>query len=113
MAENRWRETRDQVEPAAWVGEEGHAWRTVLSTRGIEVRPDLVKPFLRYGDAPRITAIGIGDEIEVELTSSSGRWLGTFRLDEIDVERLGVAMIDEAELPHDNLRRLFGLDATG
>ena len=113
MAENRWRETRDDVEPAVWVGQEGHAWRTVRSTRGIEVRPDLVKPFLRYGNAPRITAIGIGDEIEVELTSSSGRWLGTFDLNEIDVERLGVAMIDEAELPHDNLRRLFGPDATG
>lgn len=107
LVDQRWREIAASVEPSAWTGREGHPWRIVRSPRGIEVRPDLTNPFLRHGDGPRVTALSIGEEVEVELTTSSRRWVDRFPPDAFDVGSLGRAMLDEEELPHDNLRRLF------
>jgi hypothetical protein len=102
-----WRTVAESIELATWRGENGRCWRIVRASDAIEVRPGLVNPFLRYSDGPRITAIAMGDELEIELTTGSGRWLGTAQIDALDIAGLGHAMLDERELPHDNLTRLF------
>lgn len=110
LVEQRWDEILQEVEPATWRGERGHAWRIIRSTAGIEVRPDLVGPFIHLTDAPRVTAIAIGeagDDIQVELTTRDSRWIDRFSPDAFDIASLGDAMLEERELPHDNLPRLF------
>lgn len=102
-----WTAIDHEIRPTSWTGERGRGWRIVRSTNGIEVRPDLVSPFIHYGEGPRVTAIAIGDELEIELTTRSGRWVDRFPLAALDIAGLGHAMLDERELAHDNLRRLF------
>jgi hypothetical protein len=108
LVEQRWQEILDSVEPASWTDDRGHRWRVVRTAAGLEVRPELQDPFLRIGESPKVTAIAINDaEIEVELCARSGRWVDRFPSDSFDVSALGHAMLDEHELPHDNLPRLF------
>jgi hypothetical protein len=110
LVEQRWHEILQDIEPAQWSGEGGHAWRIMRSPHGIEIRPDLVGPFIHLTDAPKVTAIAIGergDAIEVELTTRDGRWVDRFPADAFDIASLGDAMLEERELPHDNLPRLF------
>lgn len=54
-----------------------------------------------------MTAIGLGDDVEVELTTRSAPWVDRFSRDAFDIGALGRSMLDERELPHDNLPRLF------
>jgi hypothetical protein len=108
LVARRRHEILDAIEPASWTDSRGHRWRVVRTETGVEVRPDLVEPFLHIGESPRVTAIAIGiDDIEVELSARTGRWVDRFPCDAFDVSALGRAMLDEQELPHDNLRRLF------
>jgi hypothetical protein len=102
-----WRAVSASTQLATWRGENGRCWRIVRASDAIEVRPGLVNPFIHYSDGPRITAIAMGDELEIELTTGSGRWLGTAPIDALDIAGLGHAMLEERELPHDNLSRLF------
>ena len=102
-----WRRTVDRVQPAIWIGPRGNAWRILRSTHGIEVRPDLVNPFMLVTDQPRVSAIAVGHELWIELSSRDRRWVDRFPLTSLDIETLGRAMLDEQELPHDNLPRLF------
>lgn len=102
-----WLEMVERLQPAQWVRADGHAWRLMRTTRGVEVRPELMNPFLRYNDQPAITALGFGEEIEVELTTRDGRWVGRFQRGAVDLAGLGQAMLDERKLPHDNLSALF------
>jgi hypothetical protein len=108
LVEQRWNEILDALEPASWTDGNGNGWRTVRTHSGVEIRPELANPFLRIGDSPRVTAIAIGsDEVLVELSAKSGRWIDRFAPDAFDVAALGRAMLDSEELPHDNLPRLF------
>lgn len=107
LVAKRWKEIAEATEPCSWTGRAGHPWRVVRSPRGVEVRPDLTTPFLRHGDSPRVTALAIGQEVEVELTTNSRQWVDRFPPNAFDVGKLGRAMLDEEELPHDNLARLF------
>lgn len=102
-----WAKLLGQIEPSTWRGREEHAWRVVRTTRGIEVRPELTSPFLRYGDQPMVSALGIGEEIVVELTTRLNRWVDRFARDAFDLAGLGHAMLDERKLSHDNLSLLF------
>lgn len=103
-----WPSVLTEIEPAAWTGEHGNAWRVMRSTTGVEVRPALVAPFIRFTDSPRVTTIAIGaDEVIVELTCRQERWVDRFSLESFDLAALGHAMLREQELPHDNLPRLF------
>jgi hypothetical protein len=107
VARRSW-EILDSVDPGSWTDDRGHTWRVVRTESGIEVRPELQEPFLRIGESPKVTAIAINhDAIEVELSARSGRWVDRFPCDSFDVSALGRAMLDEHELPHDNLPRLF------
>lgn len=103
----RWPDILAEIEPAVWPGRSGNAWRLMRSTTGVEVRPALVAPFIRFTGSPRVSAIAIGHEIEVELTCREERWVDRFPLGSFDVAALGHAMLDEHDLPHDNLPRLF------
>lgn len=107
VSEPSWRTVRASIQPARWTGTRGRQWRIVRTASGIEIRPDLVSPFIHYNDAAKVTAIALGDDVEVELTSRSGRWVDRFSRDALDVGALGRSMMDERELPHDNLPRLF------
>jgi hypothetical protein len=108
LARGGWHETLDAVEPASWTGPHRHRWRVVRTQTGIEVRPELQEPFLRNGESPRVTAIAIGrDEIRVEMRAGIGRWVDRFGCDSFDVAAVGRSMLDERDLPHDNLPRLF------
>ncbi|HET8777313.1 MAG TPA: response regulator [Candidatus Limnocylindria bacterium] len=107
MVQPVWRQIHPRIQPAAWSSEHGHPWRLVRTPRGVEVRPDLVSPFLRYGNQPMITAIGLADEVEVELTTDSARWVGHFPAHSFDLPSLGRAMLEQRKLPHDNLSALF------
>jgi hypothetical protein len=108
LVERRWREILGSIEPASWTDARGHTWRVVRTETGVEVRPELQEPFLRIGESPKVTAIAIkDDEVEVELCARSGRWVDRFPSDSFDVSALGRAMLEEHELPHDNLPRLF------
>ena len=107
LVARRWTEILGGVEPSAWTDRHGHTWRTVRTSHSIEIRPELSDPYLRVGDALRVTAIAIGDEIEVELTARTTRWVDRFTPDSFDIAALGQAMLDQDELPHDNLPRLF------
>ncbi len=107
IREGGWPGILHDVEPAVWTGDHGNAWRIIRSTTGVEVRPALISPFIRYTDSPRVSAIAIGHEIEVELSCRDQRWVDTFALDSFDLAALGHAMLDEHDLPHDNLPRLF------
>lgn len=108
LVEQRWQEIVDTIRPASWTDARGHTWRVVRTETGVEVRPELERPFLRIGESPKVTAIAINhDQIEVELSARSGRWVDRFPCDSFDVSALGRAMLDEHELPHDNLPRLF------
>jgi hypothetical protein len=108
LVERRWHEILDGIGPASWTDHSGHTWRVVRTETGVEVRPELQEPFLRVGESPKVTAIAINhDRIEVELSARSGRWVDRFPSDSFDVSALGRAMLDEHELPHDNLPRLF------
>ena len=111
LAGERPGEVLGRMQPAVWDGPHGHSWRIIRTARGIEVRPDLCNPFLRHGRSPRVTAIAIGGEIEVELSVDGGHWVDRFPHTSFDVGRLGRAMLDEEELPHDNLGLLFPLEA--
>ena len=107
-ADGRWTVDLHELRPQKWTSPSGDPWRLVHTVDGVEIRPDLVTPFLPHSMQPRVTAIAVDEEITVELSSSEGRWLGRFSPDELDVAALGRAMLDLRELPHDNLRRLFG-----
>jgi hypothetical protein len=108
LVEERWKEILESLEPASWTDGNGNGWRIVRTSSGVEVRPEFANPFLRVGDSPRITAIAIGDDdVSVELSATSGRWIDRFSADAFDVAALGRAMLDSEELPHDNLPRLF------
>jgi CheY-like chemotaxis protein len=93
--------------PAAWSRVPGRAWRLVRTSAGVEVRPELLTPFLRFGDQPMVTAVGLGGDVAVELTTLAGRWVDRFAIGAFDVAALARAMLDERKLPHDNLPRLF------
>jgi hypothetical protein len=111
VGSDEWPELLRTIEVDVWVGEAGNAWRVMRSTHGIEVRPSLISPFIRFGDLPRVTAIALGEVVEVELTCRDRRWIDRFPLGGFDVAALGHVMLDERELPHDNLPRLFPPDA--
>lgn len=102
-----WPDALRLVQLGDWVGDHGNAWRIMRSTHGIEVRPSLISPFIRFTNLPRVTAVALGNDIEVELTCREVRWIDRFALDSFDVAALGHTMLDERELPHDNLPRLF------
>jgi twitching motility two-component system response regulator PilH len=102
-----WRSVLASIEPAVWINRAGHPWRVVRTPRGVEVRPDLVSPFLRYTNQPMVTALGLSDEVEVELTTDLQRWVGRSPCNAFDVGALGSAMLEERRLPHDNLPQLF------
>ena len=108
LVQQRHRELLESTEPANWTDPHGNRWRVVRTAGGVEIRPELQHPFLRIGESPKVTAIGINDdEVEVELSARSGRWVDRFPCDSFDVSALGRAMLEESELPHDNLPRLF------
>lgn len=110
LFEERSREIVDGVQPDTWANGDGHAWRIVRTTRGVEVRPDLSTPFMRHGRGLRVTAIGIGEEeIEVELAMEGGHWVDRFPCTSLDLAEVGRAMLEQRELPHDNLTLLFPL----
>ena len=104
----QWAVDLHSLPPHRWQSPSGDPWRLVHTAEGVEIRPDLVRPFLPHSMQPRITAIAVDEWITVELSSSEGRWLGRFSPDELDLGSLGRAMLSLTELPHDNLRRLFG-----
>ena len=108
IREPSWSVARDHLLPGLWTDHDGHPWRLVRTPRGIEVRPDLVSPFMRLNGDPIISALGIGEEIEIELSTRDGRWIGRFDIDELDVGALGRAMLVQQRLAHDNLSVLFG-----
>ena len=107
-----WTDVLATIEVDIWEGDHGNAWRVMRSTHGIEVRPSLISPFIRFGDLPRVTAIALGDRIEVELTCREQRWIDRFGLQSFDLAALGHTMLGERELPHDNLPRLFPLQGS-
>jgi two-component system, chemotaxis family, chemotaxis protein CheY len=102
-----WEALIGAAQPAAWSRVPGRAWRLMRTSVGVEVRPELLTPFLRFGDQPMVTAIGLGPDVAVELTTLAGRWVDRFAIGTFDVGALGRAMLDERKLPHDNLPRLF------
>ena len=96
------------VAPATWRNDDAHGWRVVRTAVGIEVRPELESPFIRYGESPKVTALGISPTaLTVELTCRTGRWVDRFPIDAFDIASLGQAMLAERALPHDNLGKLF------
>jgi hypothetical protein len=97
--------------PSRFEARGGAAWRLVRTDEGVELRPALVNGFLRRSPNPMISAIGIGERVVVELTSTQGTWVGSFAPDELELAQLGRAMLDRRHLPHDNLRLLFGAPA--
>lgn len=111
MVQPVWRQIHPRIQPAAWTSEHGHPWRLVRTPRGVEIRPDLVSPFLRFGNVPMVSAVGLADEVEVELTTDTARWVGRFPARAFDLAGLGRAMLEERKLPHDNLAALFPPDA--
>ena len=107
----RWEVATATITPAAWRNEAGHSWRIVRTADGIEIRPELESPFIRYGESPKVTALALNSSgVAVELTCRSGRWVDRFPPDAFDVAALGRAMLDEKELPHDNLGKLFPVE---
>lgn len=107
MVQPVWRQIHPRIRPASWTSEHGHPWRLVRTPRGVEVRPDLVSPFLRFGNQPLVSAIGLADEVEVELTTDTARWVDRFAPRTFDLAALGRAMLEQRKLPHDNLAFLF------
>lgn len=107
MVQPVWRQTHPRIRPALWMSEHGHPWRLIRTPRGVEVRPDLVSPFLRFGNQPLVSAIGLADEVEVELTTDTARWVDRFPARTFDLAALGRAMLQQSKLPHDNLAFLF------
>lgn len=109
MRGESWPTSVSRMQPAISISPLGHPWRLIRTPRGIEVRPDLVSPFLRYGNQPMVSALGLTEEalVEVELTTSRERWVDRFPKGTFDVAALGHAMLDERKLPHDNLPQLF------
>ena len=96
------------IAPASWRNGTQHGWRIVRTADGIEIRPELESPFIRYGESPKVTALALSSSaLAVELTCRTGRWVDRFPVDAFDVAGLGHAMLDERALPHDNLRALF------
>ena len=112
MVQPAWRQIHPRIRPAAWTSEVGHPWRLVLTPRGVEVRPDLVSPFLRFGNQPMVSALGLTDEVEVELTTDGARWVDRFPARTFDLAGLGRAMLEQRKLPHDNLPALFPAGAS-
>jgi hypothetical protein len=111
LSSGRWEVAAATIVPAAWRNEAGHSWRIVRTTDGVEIRPELESPFIRYGESPKVTALALNATgVAVELTCRSGRWVDRFPPDAFDVAALGRAMLDEKELPHDNLGKLFPLE---
>jgi CheY-like chemotaxis protein len=107
MVQPVWRQIHPRIGPASWTSERGHPWRLVRTHRGVEIRPDLVSPFLRFGNQPMISAVGLADEVEVELTTDGARWVDRFPARAFDLAALGRAMLEQRKLPHDNLPALF------
>lgn len=108
LGSERWELVLPTIAPATWRNGSGHSWRVVRTVEGIEIRPQLESPFIRYGESPKVTALGLDrSSIAVELTCRTGRWVDRFALDTFDVAALGHAMLDERGLPHDNLAMLF------
>ncbi len=104
----RWEVAAATIAPTAWRNEAGHSWRIVRTPDGVEIRPELESPFIRFGESPKVTALAINSGgVAVELTCRSGRWVDRFAPDAFDIAALGRAMLDEKELPHDNLGKLF------
>ena len=114
LRSERWELVSTTIQPAAWRNRDGHSWRVVRTSGGVEIRPELESPFIRYGEGPKVSALAInGTGVAVELTCRSGRWVDRFPLHAFDVAALGRAMLDEKELPHDNLPKLFPLGDLG
>jgi CheY-like chemotaxis protein len=107
MDQPAWSELLTRIQPASWVTSEGHPWRLVRTARGVEVRPELVSPFLRFGNQPMVSAIGLTHEVEIELTTQHARWVDRFPSRTFDLAGLGRSMLEERKLPHDNLPALF------
>ncbi len=108
LESGRWEVAAATIAPATWRNDDGHSWRIVRTRDGVEIRPELESPFIRYGESPKVTALAINSgSVAVELTCRSGRWVDRFPPDAFDVAALGRAMLDEQELPHDNLGKLF------
>ncbi len=108
LESGRWEGAAATIAPATWRNDDGHSWRIVRTPDGVEIRPELESPFIRYGESPKVTALAINSGgVAVELTCRSGRWVDRFPPDAFDVAALGRAMLDEQELPHDNLGKLF------
>ncbi|HEU5325146.1 MAG TPA: hypothetical protein VFV59_04610 [Candidatus Limnocylindria bacterium] len=102
-----WMRVVATLDPGEWISTAGHRWRMLRTVRGVEIRPDLVAPFLHFGSFPIVTALGIGVAVEVELTTESFRWVDVFAPEQFDFAELGRAMLEERQLPHDNLPLLF------
>lgn len=107
MVQPVWRQVHPRIPPASWTSEHGHPWRLVRTPRGVEIRPDLVSPFMRFGNQPMVSALGLADEVEVELTTLNNRWVDRFPARTFDLAGLGRAMLEQHKLPHDNLAALF------
>ena len=113
MAQPAWRQIHPRIQPAGWASQHGHPWRLIRTPRGVEIRPDLVSPFMRFGNQPMVSALGLADEIEVELTTVQARWVDRFPARTFDLPGLGRAMLEQQKLPHDNLPALFPPAADG
>ena len=111
LRSERWELVAASIHPVAWRNDDGHSWRIVRTPDGVEIRPELESPFIHYGDLPKVSALALSrDGVAVELTCRSGRWVDRFSLDAFDIVGLGRAMLEEKELPHDNLSKLFPLE---
>lgn len=114
VSSGRWALVLPTVGPATWRNGSGHCWRIMRTSDGIEIRPGLESPFIRFGESPKVTALGINHAtVVVELTCRTGRWVDRFSLEAFDIAALGHAMLNEKSLPHDNLAMLFPSDTPG
>jgi CheY-like chemotaxis protein len=107
MVQPVWRQIHPRIAPVSWTSEQGHPWRLVRTPRGVEIRPDLVSPFMRFGNQPMISALGLAEEVEVELTTDHARWVDRFPPRTFNLPALGRSMLEQRKLPHDNLPALF------
>lgn len=104
----RWELVLPTIGPATWRNGSGHTWRIIRTADGIEIRPGLESPFIRFGESPKVTALAVNSAtVAVEITCRTGRWVDRFPLEAFDIAALGHAMLDEKSLPHDNLAILF------
>jgi hypothetical protein len=62
---------------------------------------------MRFGNQPMISALGLAEEVEVELTTDHARWVDRFPPRTFNLPALGRSMLEQRKLPHDNLPALF------